>query len=197
MAAPWMCFANSSLTDASVSFELKPLAQEHILEYIQIRKIAREDMDHIAENCLKETNDKKKLTGLIGYLEKLQHLVLSSESYEISENIYKKRHFTVDIPSMYGSYHELKFDALGLSFRLEGLVNVLFESFVSEFDLSLITKATFFRIYDLLRFYKAIRCSAAAFTRSRTGLYGVAGTRDGLNVQSSLRASSGSVKSCV
>ena len=105
---------------------------------------------HELEASLKETSDKKKLTGLIGFLEKLQRLILSSQSFEVRENIYKKRHFTVDIPSMYGTYQELKFDALGLSFRLEGLVNVLFESFISEFDLSLITKATFFRIYDLL-----------------------------------------------
>ncbi len=105
------------------------------------------------EESLKETHIKKKLTGLIGYLEKLQKLILSPKSYEISENIYKKRHFTVDIPSMYGSYHELKFDALGLSFRIEGLVNVLFESYIAEFDLSLITKATFFRIFDLLQLF--------------------------------------------
>lgn len=105
------------------------------------------------EESLKETNIKRKLTGLIGYLEKLQGIILSSGNYEIRENIYKKRHFTVDIPSMYGSYHELKFDALGLSFRIEGLVNVLFESYIAEFDLSLITKATFFRIYDLLQLF--------------------------------------------
>ena len=135
------------------------LYQKYHLDFTQLdqyllglRKEALPDVLEL-ENCLKETNDKKKLTGLIGYLEKLQRLIHSPESYEISENIYKKRHFTVDIPSMYGSYHELKFDALGLSFRLEGMVNVLFESFVSEFDLNLITKATFFRIYDLLQLF--------------------------------------------
>lgn len=135
------------------------LYQKYHLDFTQLdhyllglRKEGLPDV-HELENCLKESNDKKKLTGLIGYLEKLQQLILSPESYEISENIYKKRHFTVDIPSMYGSYHELKFDALGLSFRLEGLVNVLFEGFVSEFDLSLITKATFFRIFDLLQLF--------------------------------------------
>ena len=104
-------------------------------------------------DALSEESDRKKLTGLLGYLEKLKVLILSPESFEAFENIYKKRHVTVDIPSMYGSYTEAKFDALGLSFRLEGLVNVLFEAQVASFDLSLITKATFFRIFDLLQLF--------------------------------------------
>jgi pyruvate, orthophosphate dikinase len=105
------------------------------------------------EECLAETDIKKQVAGLVGYLEMLHDLILSDEVFEIRENIYKKRHFTVDIPSMYGSYHEMKFDALGLSFRIEGLVNVLFESYISIIDLSLITKATFFQIYDLLHIF--------------------------------------------
>ena len=35
------------------------------------------------------------------------------------ENIYQKRHIAAGIPSMYGTYSEPKFDALGLSFRVE------------------------------------------------------------------------------
>ena len=105
------------------------------------------------EACLAETDIKKKLTGLVEYLEMLHDIILSDKVFEIRENIYKKRHFTVDIPSMYGSYHEMKFDALGLSFRIEGLVNVLFESCMSVIDLNLITKATFFQIYDLLQLF--------------------------------------------
>ncbi len=118
----------------------------------QLRPEAFPDLP-VLEQCLRETNHKKKLAGLVTYLEKLKEIVLSPHTYEISENIYKKRHFTVDIPSMYGSYHELKFDALGLIFRLEGLVNVLFESYIAEVDLSLITKATFFQIYDMLQLF--------------------------------------------
>jgi len=119
---------------------------------LRLRPEAFPDLDEL-EAALKEPHIKKRLSGLISYQEKLQALILSPESYEVRENIYKKRHFTVDIPSMYGSYHELKFDALGLSFRIEGLVNALFESYIAEFDLSLITKATFFRIFDLLQLF--------------------------------------------
>ena len=52
----------------------------------------------------------------------------------------------------------MKFDALGLTFRIESLVNVLFEELVENIDLSLITKATFYQIYDLLiLFDKALK----------------------------------------
>jgi pyruvate,orthophosphate dikinase len=59
---------------------------------------------------------------------------------------------------MYGSYHEMKFNALGLTFRLESLVNTLFEALVDDMDLSLITKAVFYEIYDrLMLFDKALK----------------------------------------
>jgi len=81
---------------------------------------------------------------------------LSPLSYEAREEIYKKRHFALDIPSMYGSYHENKFDSLGLAFRLESLINVLFEEIIEKIDLTLITKATFFQIYDRLRIFNKV-----------------------------------------
>ncbi|MFH0731084.1 MAG: PEP/pyruvate-binding domain-containing protein [Pseudomonadota bacterium] len=105
------------------------------------------------ESALAETDPKKKLTGLIEFLEILKIRILSSEAYEVRENIYKKRHFTVDIPSMYGSYNELKFDSLGLTFRVESLVNALFDVCISKIDLTLITRATFFQISDLLQLF--------------------------------------------
>ncbi len=62
------------------------------------------------------------------------------------------------VGSMYGSYREMKFDALGLTFRIKSLVNVFFEELVENVDLSLITKATFFQIYDRLKlFFKALQ----------------------------------------
>ena len=90
---------------------------------------------------------------LLDYMEKLKEIILSDQSYEIKENIYKKRHITIDIPSMYGSYHEMKFDCLGLMFRFETLVNVLFEGLIEKINLSLITKSTFHQIYSLLRLF--------------------------------------------
>jgi len=110
------------------------------------------------KTALGELSLKKKLFGLLDYLELLKGIILSSRIFDVKEDIYKKRHFTVDIPSTYGSYREPKFDAFGLSLRVESLVNALFEEIIHQFNFSLITKATFHQIYDvLLLFEKALK----------------------------------------
>lgn len=108
--------------------------------------------------ALEEPDLKKRLFLLMEALERLKSVILSDQTYEIRADIYKKRHITIDIPSMYGSYHERKFDALGLSFRIESLVIVLFEELVDQINLGLITRATFHDIYELLTLFdKALR----------------------------------------
>jgi len=142
----------------------KLLNQKYHLDFIemdnylaQFRSEAFPDISKL-QNALQTSDLNKKIYNLLEYLEELKEIILSEQTYEIKEDIYKKRHITIDIPSMYGSYREMKFDALGLAFRIESMVNVLFEELVDEIDLSLITKATFFQIYDRLRlFYKALK----------------------------------------
>jgi pyruvate, orthophosphate dikinase len=115
------------------------------------------------KTALKEPDLQTKIFKLLDYLELLKSLILSPSHFEIREDIYKKRHFTVDIPSMYGSYHELKFDAMGLTLRLEALVSALLEELVRSIDLSLITKATCHQIYDrLVLFDKALKVDGIA-----------------------------------
>jgi len=140
------------------------LHQKYHLDFIAIRghvnKLKTEGFPGLdkLETALAEPSLRKKIPLMIEYLEFLKYLILSEKPFEVREDIYKKRHFTVDIPSMYGSYHEMKFDALGLTYRLESLLNTLFEELVGSTDLSLITKATFFQIYDHLKlFEKALR----------------------------------------
>jgi pyruvate, orthophosphate dikinase len=99
----------------------------------------------------------EKLNAILDYLLGLKDIILAPGELKIIENIYHKRHIAVDIPSMYGSYNERKFDALGLTFRLENLANVLFEDLILSFNLSFITRATFFRIARFLPlFMKAL-----------------------------------------
>ncbi len=105
------------------------------------------------KSALNEPDLKNRIAGLLDYLEVLRSIILTVETYEVREDIYKKRHFTVDIPSMYGSYHELKFDAMGLTLRIEALVNVLFEELIDTIDLSFITKSTCHQIYARLRLF--------------------------------------------
>ena len=147
----------------------KLLHQKYSFDYIelggyiaQLRTEALPDFSR-AEQALAEPDLTRKLFMLLDYMEKLKKVILSDQSYEIKENIYKKRHITIDIPSMYGSYHEMKFDCLGLMFRFETLVNVLFEDLIRDIDLSLITKATFYQIYSLLRLLdKALKLDGIA-----------------------------------
>jgi pyruvate,orthophosphate dikinase len=102
------------------------------------------------KDAFTEPDIKRKSSLLIEYLGVLKNIILSDRSYEAIEDIYHKRHIAADIPSMYGSYREMKFDAMGLTFRIEAYVNVLFEQLVEDIDLSLITKATFYQIHTLL-----------------------------------------------
>jgi len=123
----------------------------------QLRTEALPDLNRL-EQAFAESDRLKRAFLLLEYLEKLKTVILSDKSYEIRQDIYKKRHITIDIPSMYGSYHEMKFDCLGLSFRIEARVDVLLEELVEKIDLSLITKATFHQIYSLLRLFdKALK----------------------------------------
>jgi pyruvate,orthophosphate dikinase len=118
----------------------------------QLRSEALPEMARL-ENALAATEVKPRLALLLDYLETLKALITSDAAYEVIEDIYQKRHITIDIPSMYGSYHEMKFDCLGLTLRLEAMVNVLFENLIRDIDLSLITKATFAQIHDVLKLF--------------------------------------------
>ncbi|MCI5223151.1 MAG: phosphoenolpyruvate synthase, partial [Candidatus Electrothrix sp. AR4] len=93
------------------------------------------------------------LDALLTHLEKLKSTILSEEKFESKEEIYYKRHIAVDIPSVYGRYSERKFDALGLTFRLENLANIYIERLTQSINLGFITQATFIRISRCLVLY--------------------------------------------
>ena len=125
--------------------------------FSQLKSDAFPDPDKL-KKAIAEPDLKSRIFAFLDYLEGLKQIIVSPTTFEIREDIYKKRHFTVDIPSMYGSYHEPKFDALGLTFRIESLLNAQFDDLIENIDLGLVTKATFFQIYDkLILFAKALR----------------------------------------
>lgn len=72
------------------------------------------------------------LDAALDVLQELKGVILDPAVSEATENIYQKRHIAAGIPSIYGNYTEAKFDALGLSFRVERLVDRLFEDIVEE-----------------------------------------------------------------
>ncbi|MEX1300160.1 MAG: PEP/pyruvate-binding domain-containing protein [Desulfotignum sp.] len=104
--------------------------------------------------ALDQTRPETKIDQLLNYMDELKNIIVSDKIHEPDEAIYHKRHFAVDIPSMYGSYNEPKFDAMGLTLRIESIVNVLFENLISSIDLRLITKPTFVRIFSILTLFR-------------------------------------------
>jgi len=67
-------------------------------------------------------------------LENLKTVVLSPERTEPQESLYFKRHIAFGIPSVLGTYHELKFDALCDMMRRGEEVPVLLESIISGLE---------------------------------------------------------------
>jgi len=145
------------------------LSQKYMIDNLEIKKYIASftgenlpDTDKLLK-ALDQDNVEAKISSLLSYMRELKEIVIGDTQYEANEAIYHKRHFAVDIPSMYGSYNEPKFDALGLTLRLESILNVLFEELINGIDLQVITKATFKRIYRVLdRFRTALELDGIA-----------------------------------
>jgi len=113
-----------------------------------------EDLLEVLDDCDTYTC----LAAVLDHLERLREIILSREKFAPKEEIYHKRHIAVDIPSVYGRYSERKFDALGLTFRLENLANIFLERLSDTINLTFITQATFIRITRCLKLYlRALR----------------------------------------
>jgi pyruvate, orthophosphate dikinase len=108
----------------------------------------------------------QRLEGVLNYLELLREIILSPGKYEPVENIFRKRHIAAGIPSIYGKYHERKFDALTMTFRLEALANILFEELMDSINLRFITRATLFQIEKYANlFFKALQIDGISSNR--------------------------------
>jgi pyruvate,orthophosphate dikinase len=109
--------------------------------------------DRIEElrRALDAARHERALEILIEVLEQLKEIIVSEQKTKSVEDIYHKRHIAVGIPSMYGRYREEKFEAVGLTFRIESLANVLFERMVAQHNLEYITRNTLERVARWLR----------------------------------------------
>ncbi|MDI6890660.1 MAG: PEP/pyruvate-binding domain-containing protein [Thermodesulfovibrionales bacterium] len=122
-------------------------------------------------SVLEEGSVYQRLEGILDYLQLLKDIILSSERYAPIEDIFRKRHFAAGIPSVYGTYHERKFDALSLTFRLENLANTLFEELIDSFNLRFITRASLFQIRKYMSlFFKALQLDGVFSNRMENTL---------------------------
>jgi len=120
---------------------------------------------------LEEGTVSQRLEAVLNYLVLLKEIILSPAQYQAVENIFRKRHIAAGIPSMYGKYHERKFDALALTFRLENLANVLFEELLHSINLRFITRATLFKIHKIAtQFLKALQVDGISSNRFENNL---------------------------
>jgi len=135
----------------NLKYELGIQEIRHHLE--EAKQWGFEGLDELIA-ALERDDTEECLEAILHQLEELKKIILSPQKFEAVENIYHKRHIAVDIPSMYGRYHEKKFDALSLSFRLENLANVYFERLIDSIDLPFITKAIFAKIIRCLHLFR-------------------------------------------
>ena len=106
------------------------------------------------EEAYKKKDFGKSLTMIYAFMDKLKSVIFNPEQSEGWENIYHKRHIAIGIPSMYGTYRENKFEAMGLTFRLERVATQLMEKVVQSINLEYISERTLNQIYTILEYFR-------------------------------------------
>ena len=115
--------------------------------------IPDEEIDEF-EKVYKAKDFGKSLTMIYAFMDKLKAVIFNPEQSEGWENIYHKRHIAIGIPSMYGTYRENKFEAMGLTFRLERVATQLMEKVVQSINLEYISERTLNQIYRILEYFR-------------------------------------------
>lgn len=115
--------------------------------------IAEEDIAKL-DTALAANDYKQSLKLIYSFMEKLKGIIFNPVESEGWENIYHKRHIAIGIPSMYGVYREDKFEALGLTFRLEKVATRLMEKVVEHINLDYISATTLEEINLILEYFR-------------------------------------------
>jgi len=125
-------------------------ATEDIASWIQRSVLVKDQQAASFLKSIGEGNPLEILQTTLDVLESLQGIILDPALSSGDERIYYKRHIAAGIPSMYGAYRERKFEALGMTFRLEKLARSLFADLVSSINLTYVTKKTLLDIHQIL-----------------------------------------------
>ncbi len=138
----------------------KLLKAKYTLDYRNIVAILKqhnlfsdEETEHFGE-MIRDNDPEAALKQVYYFMDRLKKIILNPETSEGWENIYYKRHIAAGIPSMYGKYHEPKFEALGLTFRLENLASMLIEKMISQINMNYITAKSLRKIAGILELFR-------------------------------------------
>lgn len=105
-------------------------------------------------SMLERGNTDRALRQVYIFMRKLNNVIIDPVKTEGWEDIYHKRHIAIGIPSMYGKYREPKFEALGLSFRLEKVAAHLMEQLINSINLDYITAKTLRKIHVVFELFR-------------------------------------------
>lgn len=106
------------------------------------------------EKAMHDSDYDAALKLIYEFMERLKKIIFNPEPSQSWENIYHKRHIAIGIPSMYGTYREPKFEALGLTFRLEKIATRLMEKIIDRINLDYISAKTLNRAYEVLEYFR-------------------------------------------
>ncbi len=133
------------------------LKEKYIFDSTDIINIMRrdsfvetEDVNRL-EECLQGNDPVATLKHIFSLMKKLNDIIFDPKESQGWENVVYKRHIAFGIPSMYGYYREVKFDALGLIFRLERIVTVLIHDIIENLNTNVFTFNAFKEICDTIQ----------------------------------------------
>lgn len=121
------------------------LRQQHFLN--------PEEVVRFDQSLQKQEYD-KTLKMIYQFMDKLKQVIFNKQPSEGWENIYYKRHIAIGIPSMYGTYREDKFEALGFTFRIEKIATRLMEKIINNINLDYVSAKTLNRIFEVLEYFR-------------------------------------------
>ena len=104
--------------------------------------------------ALDQEDFENSLKLIYDFMNRLKEIIFNPKPSKSWENIYHKRHIAIGIPSMYGVYREPKFEALGLTFRLENVATRLMEKVVAQINLNYISAKTLNSIHSILDYFR-------------------------------------------
>lgn len=109
-----------------------------------------ENLTHLLDHSAPD----RALRQVYLFMRQLNTIITDENKTEGWEDIYHKRHIAIGIPSMYGKYREPKFEAMGITFRLEKLASQLMESLINSINLDYITAKTLRRIHVVIELFR-------------------------------------------